>query len=84
MAKIHLFKTLRYHVKSPLMNLRREPPVHRIKFLLWLVERSRALRCRRLVAARKNSARLSAAAGASYASTCRHSCESDRLFRCFV
>ena len=37
-----------------------------------------------LIAARKNSARLSAAAGASYASTCRHSCESDRLFRCFV
>src|SRR4051812_19383922 len=37
-----------------------------------------------LVAARKNSARLSAAAGASYASTCRYLCGSDRLFRCFV
>jgi len=37
-----------------------------------------------LIAARKNSARLSAAAGASNASTCRHSCGSDRLFRCFV
>jgi len=49
MAKIHLFKTLRYHVKSPLMNLRREPPVHRIKFLLWLVTRSPALRYLRLL-----------------------------------
>ena len=37
-----------------------------------------------LIAARKNSARLNAAAGVSYASTCRHSCGSDRLFRCFV